>query len=310
MLWKATVFVALGLVLGYALSGIPARRELAALRAERDALQAQLDDAGRPNLLQAFLPGLAGPTPRDRPDRSGPATTNPSSSPTARPADKAERSADPRPTAQGDVVVIGKPQPGAAPPPPPWARRPTPGDATTPAGSPNTPPTDGDRGSRPRVPRRGNELLSNFDQLVTAQRVRSAAARAALINQAGLNNEQMAQLDGTVTRMNEKLDGYGEEVIDQAASEKPPTPGQALGLGHDVSGILFDGQKELDALVGDKAKDVDPSALQIWNYVDVEQWRPYVEQQLAAQAQGQAQGQGAPAPNAQGAAGQQGAPPP
>ena len=66
---KAIAWLAAGVVLGFMLGGIPARREASALRQERDALAAQLADAARPNLLQALLPRLD----------AAPATATPSS---------------------------------------------------------------------------------------------------------------------------------------------------------------------------------------------------------------------------------------
>jgi hypothetical protein len=287
---KAVAWIAAGVAVGFALGGIPARRELAATRAERDALQTRLDQLARPNLLQAFLPGLAGPT-ADNDEAGEDAPGTPGAAPNARTDDKtAERGSGQAPPApRGDVAVIGVPERApssaarAASGPDPGAPSPT--ASTVPA---NADDASDDAPARERRRRDPGELLARFDQLVAAQRARSAAARSALIEQGELDAEQLTRVDSAVTRMNGKLAGYGEEAIAQVASEEPPSPAQALGLGHDVSGILFEAQKELDAVVGDNTEDVDPSALEIWNYVDVEQWRPHVEKELAAR-QGSAQ---------------------
>jgi hypothetical protein len=303
MTFKLVVCVAVGLVLGFALGGIPARRELATLRDERDALKAQLADASRPNLFQALLPGLIPPRgegfdarrpPADRPGGGDPAGA------------RREGKVDPRPEAQGDVVVIGADRgPAASAQPVVKGAEPSNTDAPAPSAR-GEEPTEGRR-SNDRAPRDPDAMLERFDQLVTAQRMRSAAARTALVEQAGLKPEELQRVDTAVSRMNDKLEGYGEEVISQAASEKPPTPSQALGLGHDVSGILYDGQQELESVVGERAQEVDPKALEIWNYVDVEQWRPYVEKELEARSQGTSDGPGpTPAPSN----GQAGAAPP
>lgn len=130
-------------------------------------------------------------------------------------------------------------------------------------------------------------MLQGFEQLVSLQRVRSAAARAELVQKVELSDAQVGRFDSAVTRMNDRLAGYGEEVLAQATSAEPPTPAQALGLGHDVSGILFEAQQELDGLVGEKGGEVDPSATEIWNYVDLGQWLPYVKQRLAAHPAGE-----------------------
>jgi hypothetical protein len=285
-MFRIIVCVAAGVIAGFALGGVKAKRELAAVTAERDAARARLAHVSRPNLLEALLPGIGaregGGMPGDLRSRSQSASPQ-----------QAPSQADPeppeirRPAPSGDVAVIGAAREDSEGRAPEIARPAS--DATpevlaeeAPRAQPAQarPDATGDREGRSR----GRGLLAGFDQLVTAQRARSVAARSALVAHAGLSDEQVARFDSAVTRMNGKLGGYGEEVIAQAASEQPPTPAQALGLGHDVSGILYEVQTELDALIGDRADVVDPSALEIWNYVDLEQWRPYVEKQLAGGA--------------------------
>jgi hypothetical protein len=281
----AIALIAAGAVVGFVLGGLAPRRELRALQADRDALQAQLDAVDRPNLLETFLPALG--ERREQADAPRPPAAEAAASPGAPPSAQPVPGAPPPP--QGDVAVIGATEraQGAAPArPAPTA--PAAAAETTRAAAPGASP-DGDEQSRDDARgegRRGERWLERYDQLVTAQRARTAAARVALIEQAELDEAEVAQVDATITRMNSKLSGYGEEVIAQAASEKRPSPAQALGLGHDVSGILYEGQKALDAVVGDAAPAVDSSALQIWNYVDLEQWRPFVEKQLAARREG------------------------
>ena len=290
MAFKIVAAIVVGMLLGYTLGGIPARRELAALRSERDVLKARVENQARPNLLQALLPGFGALPGARSPGKSAAVLDRSPERVTASPANGSEgasRPPDARPAPAGDVAIIGaQPQPtlgsktaGTAP-----AQAPT-LQPEPPAGLPqrtplaNEPPVDEDRVGT-------TELLSGFGHLVTLQRVRSAAARAELVEKAGLTDAQVVRLDANVARMNAKLAGYGEEVIAQATSQEPPTPAQALGLGHDVSGILYDGQQELDALAGDGAKGVDPSAVEIWNYVDLGQWLPYVQKQLAQQKAG------------------------
>jgi hypothetical protein len=282
MMFKAVGYVAAGLVLGFALGGIPVRRELAAVREERDVLQAKLDHASRPNLLQAFLPSLGDPREPDDLDRSASGASR-RATVDAAPAPGNAPSLDARPEARGDVVVIGSAERAAgnatSSHQPSIGHMAPVGQAAAEGGTADATDSPQREGGR----RGGRELLGRFDQLISVQRARSAAARSALIEQAGIDGEQLARFDSAVTRMNGKLAGYGEEVIAQAASDDPPAPAQALGLGHDVSGILYEGQKELDAVVGEQGEGIDASALEIWNYVDLEQWRPYVESQLAGQ---------------------------
>jgi len=285
----AIALIAAGAVLGFVLGGLAPRRELRALQAERDALQAKLDAADRPGLFETFLPAF-GARGEDPPPARGPAAPGTPSGARA----PAEPGPDERPPPQGDVAVIGAIEraPGsaaAAPAKPATAAEGEGTRAAVPAetGDGDEPAREQARGDRSR----GARWLERFDQLVTAQRARTAAARTALVEQADLDEAEIAQVDATIARMNGKLTGYGEEVIAQAASEKRPTPAQALGLGHDVSGILYEGQKTLDAVVGDASDEVDSSALEIWSYVDLEQWRPFVEKQLAAQGAAAAGGE-------------------
>lgn len=261
--FKVVAWLAAGVVIGVALGGIPARRELAAMRVERDAAVAKLAQTSRPNFLQAFLPVL---NAREAAPQGAPAAQPQQAQATPTTA----TAPDALPPTQGGVTVIGaKPEPASGElPEHAKAAEATAQDAPTSARSEAAEPSR----------RRGSDLVSSFDQLVTAQRLRTAAARSALIEQVGLNAEQIARFDAATASMNGRLAGYGEELIAQVASDEPPSPAQALGLGHDVSGILYEGQKELDTLVGEEGKDVDHTALEIWTYVDIEQWRPYVEQ--------------------------------
>lgn len=279
---QAVAWLAGGVVLGFVLGGIPARRQARVLQEERDALQAQLDAAERPNLLQAFLPRLGAP-PFDQPESAPDADAAALGTAPPRASEHVEGPAPPRPAAQGDVAVIGAASeaergPGTAAPSRDLHPAAPPGDRGDRSGSSARAEVPG----RAR-PRRASALLSDFDRLVTAQRARMAASRAALVEQAELDDAQLARLDRSLERMNGKLRGYGEEAIAQAASEEPPSPSQALGLGHDVSGILYEAQQELDAVVGDAAERVDQSAREVWNYVDLEQWKPFVEQKLGEQ---------------------------
>lgn len=276
MMFKAVVLIAIGVVVGYVLGGVAPRRELQAVRSDRDALRMEVAHASRPNLLQALLPRIGSIAPDAR--REVAASSAREVGAHALRPDAGENEA--RPAATGDVVVIGgEPvrDPIAVPTPLEVDGRPS---AQAPAQAVAA-SQENDRDDATDEDPRGRGLLGRFGQLVTVQRARTAAARSALIAQAGLDDAQIARVDTSVQKMNAKLAGYGEEVIAQAASEEPPSPAQALGLGHDVSGILYEGQKELDSVVGAKNDAIDPSALEIWSYVDLEQWKPYVEEQLA-----------------------------
>ncbi len=276
MMFKAVVLIAIGVVVGYVLGGVVPRRELETVRSDRDALRMEVAHASRPNLLQALLPRIGSIAPDAR--REVAASSAREVGAHALRPDAGENEA--RPAATGDVVVIGG-EPTRDPRASPLEVDGRPSMQAPAQAIPAQ--QQGDRDDASDEDPRGRGLLGRFGQLVTAQRARTAAARSALIAQAGLDDAQIARVDTSVQKMNAKLAGYGEEVIAQAASEEPPSPAQALGLGHDVSGILYEGQKELDSVVGAKNDAIDPSALEIWSYVDLEQWKPYVEEQLAKQ---------------------------
>lgn len=294
-------WVALGVVLGFVSGQALGRRELHEVERERAALEQQLREAERPNLLGALFSRLEQRAAEPEPAQQGSAAGVGDAGVGVRASEGVLHA----PSARGDVAVIG-----AVEAPAERAREQAPpaveGPAVEPGAAPLEPvrtPEERQQARRERFRRR----LEQFDSLAATQRARALASRSALIAQARLSPEQVAVLDGTVKDMNDKLVGYGEEVIDQATSEQAPRPAEVLGLGHDVSGILFDGQQKLDALVGERAAEVDGSAREIWNYIDLEQWRPFAAQKLA---EGEAAGgAAAPAPQAPGAAGNSGARP-
>ncbi len=299
-------WVAAGLVIGFALGGIPAERERVELEDRVARLERSLARADRPNILDSFLPQLGREAPQTI--AGGPlASETPAGSaqPRASPdAGTRERDTDALPGSHGDVAVIGE-SPGGERRGPfremRERRRARRSGFEVRLGD-----REARRGRRGEAPDNQDlPPLERFDQMAQVQRARAAASRVALIEQAGLNEGQVAQVDATVQRMNDQLAGYGEEMIDQMVREEAPSPAQALGLGHDVSGILLDGQKELESIVGEAAEDVDPSAMEVWNYVDIEQWRPAIEEQLK-----KLPAQGAAPPTTEGAGAGSDAPPP
>jgi len=274
-----------------------------------------LRDLDRPNLLGALFSRFEA-----RPDPEAPAAPAGETAASARPAAGGAAAADPGSApreGQGDVAVIGSAE---APTPTPDAPAPAPEPAAPVAQAPAAAePATAERSSEERGAARRERFrrgLEQFDTIAAAQQARALASRSALIGQAKLEPAQVAELDHTVKDMNDKLTGYGEEVIDQMTSETAPSASDTLGLGHDVSGILFEGQQKIDSLVGDKAPDVDVSAREIWNYVDLEQWRPFAQQKLAQTPApagktpaGATPAAPAPAPANPGAAGTSGAKP-
>lgn len=116
--------------------------------------------------------------------------------------------------------------------------------------------------------------LEQFDLAVTAQGVRSAQSRQALIEQASLSDEQVEELDLVLQDMNADLAFYGEDLL-TLAMQQEPDPTDALGLTHEVTGVLYESQLALDELIGDA--DVDEESRMVWNHLDLEVFRPAVE---------------------------------
>ena len=123
--------------------------------------------------------------------------------------------------------------------------------------------------------------LSAFQRAASIQRVRNVQSRAALEQQAGLDDEELAEVDAAFLEMNEALVGYGEELILLALEGERPPPLQLLGITHDVTGILERGQLRLEQIVGpERVGDVDQSALEIWNHVDLDLLEPAAREAL------------------------------
>lgn len=241
---RAIAWVCAGIVLGFALGTVPGRREAAGEKRRATRLEREL--ARR----RHGLPGLASPLPgfdRMLTPEGGP--------PPPRPRDLA-RSARAARAARADGGVEG---PAAA----------------APGAPPPAPPAEG---AGPE------ERFGEFDTLVEAQRARAAQSRAALAEQAGLDEDDLRAVDRILTRMNDELLPYGDELIAMASGEAPPRPRDMLTLTHDVTGILAEAQLAFEQSVGDGAEQIeDESVLEVWNYVDLERFRPFVEQARAAE---------------------------
>lgn len=121
-------------------------------------------------------------------------------------------------------------------------------------------------------------LTEQFELAVEAQGLRTAQSRAALIEQAYLDDVQLAEIDAAMLRMNDELALLGEDLMAVAMSGEEPDPTEMLGLSHDVTGILYEAQLSMEDSVGLEAMgDVDPQAAQVWNYIELEGFREAVE---------------------------------
>jgi len=138
----------------------------------------------------------------------------------------------------------------------------------------------------PAQPRTPEERRRQFGLAVDAQRVRIAANRAALIEDAELDDGELQRFDGIVADLNADLVAYSDDFVDMALQSEAVSSADMLSVSHDVTGVLHDSQVALDELLGEAAAP-DDEARQIWNYIDLETFRPAVEQ---------LDEQGAPAP--------------
>ena len=131
-----------------------------------------------------------------------------------------------------------------------------------------------------------DERRRQFGLAVDAQRVRIAANRAALIEDAELDDGELQRFDAILADLNADLVAYSDEFVDMALQSEDVSSADMLSVSHDVTGVLHDSQVALDELLGEPAA-TDDEARQIWNYIDLETFRPAVEQ---------LDEQGAPAP--------------
>lgn len=123
--------------------------------------------------------------------------------------------------------------------------------------------------------REPDQRMEAFERAVSIQRVRRVQSRAALAEQAGLSDEELAELDVALAEMNAELHGHGEELLLLAMGDEPPAARDLLGITHDVTGILHRAQLRLEGLVGpERMEGVEPSALEIWNFVDLADLEP------------------------------------
>lgn len=109
-----------------------------------------------------------------------------------------------------------------------------------------------------------------YDAAVEAQRIRAEQSRAALAEQADLSDAELDEVDAIVGDMNDRLAEYADELVAIMESGEEPLPRDMLGLTHDVTGILYESQSQLEDTVGsDRMPDVDPEAAAVWNYLDL-----------------------------------------
>ena len=129
----------------------------------------------------------------------------------------------------------------------------------------------------PAQPQTPEERRRQFGLAVDAQRVRIAANRAALIEDAELDDGELQRFDAIVADLNGDLVEYSDLFVDMALEQEEVSSADMLSVSHDVTGVLHDSQVALDELLGEPAAP-DDEARQVWNYIDLETFRPAVEQ--------------------------------
>ncbi len=228
---------AAGVVVGFVLGGVGPRRELAAAEDEIQRLEAAMESGG--STWRSPVPGLDRilRTPGDDAPRE-------EGDPVAHPG--AEATDGPRVAMDGvDGGVPGEERET-------WRDR-----------------------WRSRARRSREERYDAFTEAATVQRVRRIQSRAALLEQADLDDDEAAELDGILDELNGSLAGYGEEILMLASRDEPPPARDLLGITHDVTGILAGSQRRLEELLGpERMAGVDTSALEIWNHVDLDRLEP------------------------------------
>lgn len=118
------------------------------------------------------------------------------------------------------------------------------------------------------------ERYSAFERIVSVQNVRRVQSRAALAEQAELTDEELGRVDEVLLEMNQELVAHGEELIFLTMDGEAPAR-DLLGITHDVTGILHRSQVQLEEILGgERAADVEPSALEVWNHVDLGRLEP------------------------------------
>lgn len=143
---------------------------------------------------------------------------------------------------------------------------------------PPSPPQDTGAAAAPDPGVAPADPMAEFDLAVQAQRVRVEQSRAALIEQAELDETQVAALDQAMAEMNDRLAELGPDLLRLAESGEDPDSRELLGVTHEVTGVLYDAQTELDQVIGEDAVDeVDPQSREVWNYVDLDAFRDTVQ---------------------------------
>lgn len=114
------------------------------------------------------------------------------------------------------------------------------------------------------------ELRTQLDAAVEAQALRAAQSRAALAEQAGLDDAALGEVDAIAARTSAALATHAEELLALGVLDgEEPEPAELLGLTHEVTGVLYEGQEALDAVLGESRDGVDRESRTVFNLLDL-----------------------------------------
>jgi hypothetical protein len=100
--------------------------------------------------------------------------------------------------------------------------------------------------------------------------LRAAQTRAALADQADLDDAALQEVDAIAARTSAALAAHAEELLALGVLDgEEPEPADLLGLTHDVTGVLVEGQEALDAVLGDARGGVDRESRTVFNLLDL-----------------------------------------
>ena len=305
---RALAWIACGVLAGFLLGGVGPRRELASTRTQMAALERQLENSGGGGrtLLETLLGGMA---PEPEPI-STPATAAPVAAPTPRPGtpmqpdegERAEDTGDDNPSEAPTEAEEGyedNPDGTSRATPSWWRRADQDRSAATEEDDSDEVESDREPGERRSMRGPGGRRLTveRFREMVSTQKVRAASSRAALIEKADLDEDQVAAVDEVVTDMNSRLSGYGEELLSVGAQEEGPenaNPGDMLEAAEDVFGIMGQAQRKVESIVQENVPPEEAAGMdeeeapepRVWDMIDLESLQEWAEQQLPSSAQG------------------------
>jgi hypothetical protein len=115
------------------------------------------------------------------------------------------------------------------------------------------------------------DLAEQLDLLVTAQDLRRAQARAALVEQADPTDTELIAFDDAITRMNTDLKGLTDELLEQVNTDEDITRHDMMTYAADVLDIMIEADEAIVAsLDEDVVQDIEDEAIDPFSHIDPE----------------------------------------